>query len=94
MSFRDWLAQYNFSKRLTRLEKQMSTLQDAVQKVLDREAALEARVTAHEQRDADAQAALQAQIDDLKANGGDPALIQSLSDVADKMDAFDPLPPA
>lgn len=71
----------------------MSQLDTDVQAVTDSEAALEARVTAHEQHDVQVAADLQAQIDALKAGGDTSAAIAGLEALKARMDAFDPAAP-
>jgi hypothetical protein len=68
----------------------MSNIDDSVKATQDAEAALEARVTAHEQNDAATAAALQQQIDDLKAGNGDANAIANLQALVDHMNNFDP----
>src|SRR5690242_6601981 len=88
--------QWAQEERLLRLEKRMSNIDDAVKATQDAESALEARVMAHETNDAAVAAALQKQIDDLKANGADANAIANLQALVDHMNTFDadnPEPP-
>lgn len=80
----------SLTTRTERLEKQMSDLTTAEQGVEASETALEARVNAHEANDAATSAALQAQIDALKAGGDTSAVTASLVALKQRIDNFDP----
>lgn len=70
----------------------MADLKTTVDELVTAESDLEARVTAHEKKDADTVAALQAQIDALN-NGGDTGdVLTSLTALKDRIAAFDPAP--
>lgn len=86
---------FTLISRVIRLEKTMSDLSDVVASLQTEVANLKARVTAHEQKDADTVAALQAQIDALKSEGADvPAAVTALQAVVDDIKGFDPAPAA
>lgn len=76
--------------RQERVVCKMSQLDTDIKAVSDNEAALEARVTAHENNLKQSVADLQAQIDELKKNGATAEELKGLEDLAAKMAAFDP----
>jgi predicted nucleic acid-binding Zn-ribbon protein len=79
--------------RQGKVEQHMPQLDDEIQKLKDSEAALKARVQAHEDHDTQVQKDLQAQIDALKAGGDPVAAATAIEAIVADMDAFDPAAP-
>lgn len=77
------------SFRLRKVETRMGQLEDSEAAVEQSVADLKARVTAHETKDADTAAQLQAQIDALKAGGDPVAVAAKLDALKADLDAFD-----